>query len=189
MHLLRLRLHHFETHCWYASVLERPATVEFLISLSLQSPTHVKLYRSTTLLTSWIYAERVLLPWFRDLRCMNAAISSDLGLVQSSSVSNIVLRLSLWSSETVLGYVLAYFQAHKLTYLSLVSWFLIWNSTVSSRSSTSSLQSLNHWCKPASSVQSIMGSCTYCVLWFAILSNLFSVLFLSELDCFTSDTV
>ena len=46
-------------HCWYALVLVRPATIEFLISLSLQSPTHVKLHRSTTLLTSWMYDESV----------------------------------------------------------------------------------------------------------------------------------
>ena len=46
-------------HCWYALVLERPATIEFLMSLSLQSPTHAKLHKSTTLLTSWMYDESV----------------------------------------------------------------------------------------------------------------------------------
>ena len=58
-----------------------PSYDGILISLFLQSPTRVKLHRSTTVLTSWMYPERVLLPWFRALRCMNAAISSDLGLV------------------------------------------------------------------------------------------------------------
>ena len=55
--------------------------MEFLISLCLQSPTHVKLHRSTTLLTSCMYADKVLLHVFRVLRCVNAAISSDLHLV------------------------------------------------------------------------------------------------------------
>ena len=130
-----------------------------------------------------------LLPWFRALSCVNTAILSDLGLVQSSSVSSIALRLSLLSSETVLRYVLASFPVHRLTYLSLVLLFLMWDSTMSSRSSTSSLQSLDRWCKPASSVQSILAPCMYCVLWFAILSYLFGILFLSELVCFTFDTM
>ena len=48
--------------------------------------------------------------------------------------------------------------------------FLMCDSTVSMRSSTSSLQSLNLWCKPASSVQSIWGPCMYCIFWCAIFS-------------------
>ena len=93
MHSVRVRLEPFEIHCYYAFVLEKIATIEFLVSLSLQSPTHAKLYRSTILLTSCIYADKVLLPWFRTLKCVKAAISSDFGLVQSSGVSNMVLML------------------------------------------------------------------------------------------------
>ena len=114
-----------------------------------------------------MYVESNLLPWFNVLRFVKAAISSDLGLVQSSRLSNIALRWSLWSSSSVLKYVLASFPAHRVTNLIFVFAFLICESTMSIRSSTSSLQSLNHWCKPASSVQSILGPWTYCIFWYA----------------------
>ena len=38
MHSFRVRLEPFKMHCWYALVLLRPGMMEFLISLSLQSP-------------------------------------------------------------------------------------------------------------------------------------------------------
>ena len=64
---------------------------------------------------------------------------------------------------------------------------------MSSRSSVSSLQSLNHWCKPASSVQSILGPCTYCLFLFAILlkdcSKCIQCSSLVKLVQFTSDTM
>ena len=117
-----------------------------------------------------MYDESVLLPWLNALRCVKAAISSDFGLVHSSRLSRIVLRLSRLSCSSVFKYVLASFPAHRVTNFILVSAFLMCDSTVSMRSSTSSLQSLNLWCKPASSVQSIWGPCMYCIFWCAIFS-------------------
>ena len=142
MHSFSVRLEPFEIHCWYALVLDRPATIEFPISLSLQSPTHEKLYKSTILLTSCMYDESVLVPWFNALRWVKAAISSDFGLVHSSRLSRIVLRLSRSSLSSVFKYVLASFPAHRVTNFIFVSAFLMCDSTVSMRSSTSSLQSL-----------------------------------------------
>ena len=72
--------------------------------------------------------------------------------------------------SSVFKYVLASFPAHRVTNFILVSAFLMCDSTVSMRSSTSSLQSLNLWCKPASSVQSIWGPWMYCIFWCAIFS-------------------
>ena len=57
VHSFRVRLYPFEIHCWYAVVPLRPTMIKFLVSLSLQSPTQLKLHRSTTLLTSWIYVD------------------------------------------------------------------------------------------------------------------------------------
>ena len=154
--------------------------IEFLISLSL-SAVQSKLHRSTSLLTSWMYVERFLLPWFRALSCVKAAISSAFGLVQSSNVFSRVCRLSFFSSGIVVNYVLASFPAHSVMNFNFVVLSLMCANAVSTRSSVSSLHSLKCLCNSGSS-GSIFGP--WMKFWLAILIFVWFTLLLTPCNSF-----